>query len=393
MAGSTSTTNTSGSTSTGSTTNNSGSFNGSVNVNASANVGLVNASAEFGIDVGDMSNTVTGDIENIKNKIKNNYGVITDKVEVEINKTESPLSKDILKSAKAGVEAQKEIAENVSGIEYAIRVLTELLAHSHNFNVQKHSVEMMMFYELKKAINGETQTPATENLFTAQKSILEVIKDLDINKVNKGFDDITKLSDIADKIQDYTDPFTNMIQAITNLKLNPTINNTFKPEFEPSFSPTITNENSFTPDYTINFDTASLKTSLDNIKNAIDEKEISLEAGDITADFTKTNEALNSIADKLELFSDINADNGATLRAYFQEKGSYFKYLNTTPADDKSPREFLTEAFKELAIIAKDVNGFELDVSILESMTYKSENTQSSLFSKLFSKILSKITP
>ena len=331
--------------------------------------------------------------EQNKNKIEGDYNTIIDEVNTTINQVDSELMKSILQSSRDSVRAQKEIAKGVRGVEDGLESIAIVGMSIYNLILDKHTAEMMMFYELKKAINGETQTPATENLFTAQKSILEVIKDLDVDKVNKGFEDIAKLSDIADKIQDYTNPFTNMIQAITNLKLNPTINNTFKPEFEPTFSPTITNENSFTPDYTINFDTASLKTSLDNIKNAIDEKEISLEAGDITADFTKTNEALNSIADKLELFSDINADNGAILREYFREKGSYFKYLNTTPVDDKSPREFLTEAFKELAIIAKDVNGFELDVSILESMTYKSENTQSSLFSKLFSKILSKITP
>ena len=123
-----------------------------------------------------------------------------------------------------------------------------------------------------------------------------------------------------------------------------------------------------------------------NIKLSIDEKEISLQTGDINADFTETNKALNSIASKLNLFSNINSTPNSVnnLVGFWSETKEFFNFMNKKPSADKeSPRDEIAEYFAQARVTFKDLNEFEIDSATLGDMIYNRANTQSSIFSKV----------
>ena len=275
---------------------------------------------------------------------------------------------------------------------------------------------MMMQYDLKTAINGETQNPATDNLFKAQKEISDKLENIgdssDIVEELKNLINLENLSKL-DNIESYKDELAHLSKLDKLESYKTELGHLSKLGNIKSYSTILTNiKNAISAlelDPEINFDTESLetllnsiKTSLDTIKTAIEEKEVSLEAGDINMDLTDTNTALNSIAGKiqdystslgyldklkyLKLFDNLNTktSQGQKIVDFWKEVKEFFSFMNKKPSADKeSPRQLMTNYYLEAGITFKDLNEFEIDSATLSDMIYNRANTQSSLFSKI----------
>jgi len=376
------------------------------------------------IDVELTDNQIVGVNNGKMQKIDTNMGAIIDDLDITINKTEAPLTKDFLKGQKQVIKALREIAQATHDIAPSIRGVTAVIAEAHNFNMQKHGAEALLLYDLKTAINGETQDPATDNLFKAQKAISDKLENIgdssDIVEELKNLINLEQLTKL-DKLESYKTEFANLsnLTNLTNIKNYSTqLNNlsklsklvnldnikSYKDElgFLQSIKKALIGEST---DYSsnnlkksidsIDVDITPIKNALigkttdytnNNIKLSIDEKEISLQTGDINADFTETNKALNSIASKLNLFSNINSTPNSVnnLVGFWSETKEFFNFMNKKPSADKeSPRQLMTNYWLENSITFQKINSIKVNSSILSGMTYNRASTQSSIFSKV----------
>ena len=377
-----------------------------------------------GIDVEITDNNIVGVNNGKIQEIDTNLGTIIDDLDVTINNTQSPLTEDFLKGQKQVIKALREIAKATHDIGPAIRGVTSVIAEAHNFNMQKHGAEALFLYDLKTAINGETQDPATDNLFKAQKAIGDKLENIgdssDIVEELKNLINLEQLTKL-DKLESYKTEFANLsnLTNLTNIKNYSTqLNNlsklsklvnldnikSYKDElgFLQSIKKALIGEST---DYSsnnlkkaidsIDVDITPIKNALigettdytnNNIKLSIDDKEISLETGDINADLSDTNEALNSIASKLNLFSNINSKTNAVnnLVGFWSETKEFFNFMNKKPSADKeSPRQLMTNYWLENSITFQKINSITVNSSTLSGFTYDRANTQSSIFSKV----------
>jgi len=306
----------------------------------------------------------------------------------------------LLEASKLQAKAQREIAKSNAGIESNLFALMEVIAISHNFNVQKHSAEMLKLYDVEVALYFVASK--LENIGDSS-DIVEELKNL------TNLEQLTKL----DNIESYKDELAHLSKLDKLESYKTELGHLSKLGNIKSYSTILTNiKNAISAlelDPEINFDTESLetllnsiKTSLDTIKTAIDEKEVSLEAGDINMDLTDTNTALNSIAGKiqnystslgyldklkyLKFFDNINQKTNSVnnLVDFWSETKEFFNFMNKKPSADKeSPRQLMTNYWLENSITFQKINSITVNSSTLSGFTYDRANTQSSIFSKV----------